>query len=607
MANNLLQRLLETIRGLQKPILRGAVAERWEDACDFFSYAFSQYGLANILQSLAFHTVLIRPLLFSEFLLISSAVFPIFVGAHASLSRPSSAAKSKKQKRTDDSDDEPDEEQKLEGLSPTDAIMFPLLAGLTLTGLYYLIKLLEDPTLLNKFLNWYFAVFGTFSTTMLLADTFRTLHSFAFPRIFASQGVIWEVFEEDRLVRSHSLAPRSNPLPAVFGRLPIPSYMTDEIWRLRELFSCELKLRIFVHRYVRSSMKVSFYQLISFVLAIILELYFNFISKPWWLTNIFGFGFAYSALQIVSPTTVSTGVLILVALFFYDIYFVFYTPIMVTVATQLDIPAKLMFPRPRFPGESEKSNPMSMLGLGDVVLPGVMVCFALRFDLYLHYLRQQVRPPTKQNGSMKPKGELADGAEIVKAKWIPVAGGWGEAFWTLPKSWQTEKVVTFPKPYFEATLGGYVGGLVVTILVLQVFGHAQPALLYLVPGVCLPLLFLAYLKRDLETLWTYDEMAEGVQSNEKDGKSKQKDQASSWFKWFDVPIIQKLSKRLEAKSTTEKPSIAPASADKGPPKLGHTAESTVEKPASQTEPTLPERWDGRLISFSINVVQPSQR
>ena len=53
--------------------------------------------------------------------------------------------------------------------------------------------------------------------------------------------------------------------------------------------------------------------------------YFNFVDKPWYLTNLIGFGFSYAALQLMSPTTFATGSLILGALFFYDIYFVFFT------------------------------------------------------------------------------------------------------------------------------------------------------------------------------------------------------------------------------------------------------------------------------------------
>lgn len=66
-----------------------------------------------------------------------------------------------------------------------------------------------------------------------------------------------------------------------------------------------------------------------------------------------------------------------------------------------------------------------MLGLGDIVIPGTFIALALRYD----YARSQ------------------------SAK--------------------------FTKPYFAVTLMAYVAGLVCTMVVMHVFGRAQPALLYL--------------------------------------------------------------------------------------------------------------------------------
>lgn len=86
--------------------------------------------------------------------LILSAVFPIYIGSHASLRRPPSAAVPKKKM---DEDGEEEEEAKIEGLTPSDAVMFPVIAGITLGGLYLVIKWMQDPKLLNKILNIYFS------------------------------------------------------------------------------------------------------------------------------------------------------------------------------------------------------------------------------------------------------------------------------------------------------------------------------------------------------------------------------------------------------------------------------------------------------------------
>ena len=55
-------------------------------------------------------------------------------------------------------------------------------------------------------------------------------------------------------------------------------------------------------------------------------------------------------------------------LFFYDIFWVFGTDVMVTVAKSFDAPIKLLFPKDLFAAELQ----YSMLGLGDIVIPGTL-------------------------------------------------------------------------------------------------------------------------------------------------------------------------------------------------------------------------------------------
>ncbi|KAJ8610655.1 hypothetical protein MRB53_038434 [Persea americana] len=73
---------------------------------------------------------------------------------------------------------------------------------------------------------------------------------------------------------------------------------------------------------------------------------------------------------------------------------------MVKVATSLDVPIKMLFPRPADP-ENPLDKALSMLGLGDIVIPGVLIGLALRFDYYQHYLRLQ--EPARSNSSAKDK------------------------------------------------------------------------------------------------------------------------------------------------------------------------------------------------------------
>lgn len=85
-----------------------------------------------------------------------------------------------------------------------------------------------------------------------------------------------------------------------------------------------------------------------------------------------------------------------------------------------------------------------MLGLGDIVIPGIFIALLLRFDC-----------------SLKRKSNT----------------------------------------YFNATCFAYFLGLMTTIFVMHVFKHAQPALLYLVPACLGTPLTLALFKGDITILF----------------------------------------------------------------------------------------------------------
>lgn len=93
-----------------------------------------------------------------------------------------------------------------------------------------------------------------------------------------------------------------------------------------------------------------------------------------------------------------------------------------------------------------------MLGLGDIVLPGVLIALLWRFD-------------------------KAHGRESYK-------------------------------PYFWCTYIAYFLGLVFTIVIMHTFKAAQPALLYLVPAVLITPLFVSIVRGEFSQLWDYTEEQE---------------------------------------------------------------------------------------------------
>lgn len=466
----------------------------------------------------------VKPLIPMYIHLIASALLPIYTGAHASLSRPTSAAKPAKRKRTrtddpdESSEDEEEEEtNKMEGMSPMDAIWMPIAAGTTLAGLYFLIQWLGDPTLLNKAMNAYFALFGVFSTARFITDALDIGQSIIFPRRHALDGALYHV--HGRKKQATPVAGNidgkeaiHSPLPGFLARIPLSRSFQEFLWSDRAMPGNKWTLKLYVHRAIAVKARLGPHGITGFILSLAVTLYFNFVKKSWFLTNLVGFGFSYNAMQILSPTTFVTGSLILGSMFFYDIYFVFFTPIMITVATSLEVPIKLVFPRPARPDAPDARTSHAMLGLGDVVLPGMMIGLALRFDLFLFYLRRQM---VVTRASKDGSGVLQ---EIVKPRYFSLAGRWTDLFWThswfgrplfnSPKDDQSEAPFTFPKTYFRASIVGYVLGMLVTLGVMQVFEHGQPALLYLVPGVLGSLWLTALCRGELPLMLGFSEAEE---------------------------------------------------------------------------------------------------
>jgi minor histocompatibility antigen H13 len=278
--------------------------------------------------------------------LLFSALFPIYIGSHASLRCPPSAEDSTKKKSVaarlahdDDEDDLDDLEQSaLEGMTPSDAILFPVFASITLGGLYFLIKWLNDPALLNRILGYYFSLIGVFGVGKLAGDAMNVLTTVAFPSVW-SRGT--EVYYIDPLLsqqfinapttRGMNRAPlhrkftnKTSPLPGVISMLKFPESINKLLWNFRALVTSHWVFRCYVHGITNIKTRVRLNDVMGLILGIFAIVMYNS-NKLWWLTNLMGFGFCYGTLQIMSPTTFWTGSLVLGGLFIYDIVMVFYT------------------------------------------------------------------------------------------------------------------------------------------------------------------------------------------------------------------------------------------------------------------------------------------
>ncbi|KAJ5595564.1 Peptidase A22B signal peptide peptidase [Penicillium hispanicum] len=562
--------------------------------------------LAELLGHAWYHFDHIKPLLPTYGHLLVSALFPIWIGAHASLSRPSSAAKPAKKCDDEREDYETDEEgeddqgpvQKMEGLEPSDALMFPLTAGLTLGALYLVIKWLEDPAILNKILSFYFSQMGVFFAVAFLKDALLIVRSLIFPRYYRYDGKVWRVKQSERVFTALGHI-RHSPLPGIFGAIPLPKAFSSAIWAFRNVLYRRLALRAHIRGLFDTKTLVGLLDILSAIFSLGAVGYFAFVTKPWWLTNFLGFSFCYGALQFMSPSTFWTGSLILGSLFFYDIYFVFFTPLMVTVATKLDVPIKLLFPRPPSPGDAPDVEALAMLGLGDIVIPGMMIGLALRFDLFRYYERK---------GHQKAASEAPD-EKIVKPAYQRATGAWGERFWAppiVPREPEFKPPYSdardFSKTYFKASLVGYVSGMVATLLAMQYSNHAQPALLYLVPGVLLSLWGTAFFRGEIHSMWNFSDAEEETDEEKEEkvndsakGADDEKDKLSS-------QTLKSLFMRIRAGE--QKPSTDGSDGRKG----GKDAEEKVnshEAAKDNRSKDKDSQDDLTLISFSVSYPRKS--
>ena len=555
---------------------------------------------------MAYEFTLLQPYILTYLHLLVSALFLIFTGAHASLSRPSSAARPSKTKNksTDGSEEEDymavETSQRMERFSPSDAILYPVLIGSMLAGLYFLIKWLQDPEILNKILNWYLSVFGLLSIATLLTDSTSTVMSFIFPARYSDGGMVWEVKRYNRsavprssgLQNTKSLQSRDSPLPGRLSRLSFSPKLVDLLWTLRDIPTQPLLiLETYIRGIAEGDLPLGLVRITSVLSALIAVLYFNLVDKPWWLTNLLGFAFSYTAIQLMSPTTFWTGTLVLTSLFFYDIYFVFFTPLMITVATKLDIPVKLLFPRPPGADDDPSKKALAMLGLGDIVIPGIMIGLALRFDLYLFYLRKQKRRRSSKAdliGNEVDKTNVSEVKSITgdenvfKADYRPATAGWGERFWLDPYMHSEFEGGAFPKIYFYASVIGYIIGILCTLGVMHVYKHGQPALLYLVPGVLVSLWGTALTRGELKNMWEYTEAEDENEEPEKSNENKNQ-------KAGPLLVDSGLDPKDVVKAT--------------PPGLESDARSAGIAKKSETEDDSKEKGEAkrRLFMFSISL------
>ncbi|CAH0369254.1 unnamed protein product [Pelagomonas calceolata] len=287
-------------------------------------------------------------------------------------------------------------------LSATEAWQFPLYGSLALCGMYGLIKLLGKKVL-NYILLAYFLGIGLVAVEQLLeAEASRFFKKAA---------------------RSRKRRGRVVTLPRVIASIAEQATV---------------------------DLRVNTLQQVCWGVTIILMVAYA-CTKHWLLNNLIAVSLCIGGIESISIGSTKTAALLLALLFVYDITWVFGTDVMVTVAKGIDGPVKLLFRRSF--DDAEKN--FSMLGLGDVVVPGLFLALLLRFDV-----------------AQKRRG----------------------------------------RPFFRFTLLAYSLGLAVTLYVMFRFDAAQPALLYLVPSCLGAAAFVGLCRGEFSQFVSYSEEEDATAS-----------------------------------------------------------------------------------------------
>jgi len=316
--------------------------------------------------------------------LVVMALIPIFLGSFRSVDS---------QKEQKDNHEKTGERP--ETMTQKDAMMFPLIASCALFGLYMIFNIFGKEYI-NMLLSFYFLVLGIFALSHMVSPVVLKL------------------------------------VPSAVPVIPFHLQFTQGEGEARESVV---------------DYQFNTHDLVCLGLCSVVGVWY-ILKKHWLANDLLGMAFAINGVELLHLNNVVTGCILLGGLFFYDIFWVFGTDVMVTVAKSFEAPIKLVFPQDLLENGPMGATNFAMLGLGDIVIPGIFIALLLRYDNSL-----------KRNSNF----------------------------------------------YFTATFIAYLAGLLLTIFVMHVYKHAQPALLYLVPACLGVPLFLALVRGDIKSMFQYED------------------------------------------------------------------------------------------------------
>ncbi|XP_078101524.1 signal peptide peptidase-like 2A isoform X3 [Sander vitreus] len=192
-------------------------------------------------------------------------------------------------------------------------------------------------------------------------------------------------------------------------------------------------------------------------IAVVWGVYRNEDRWIWILQDLLGIAFCLNFMKTISLSNFKICVILLSLLLVYDVFFVFITPfftkngvsIMVQVALGPDasgekLPVVMRVPRFSAWAQNLCGMQFSILGYGDIIVPGLLVAYCSRFDVWINSSK---------------------------------------------------------KIYFVSCCIAYLLGMMVTFAVMLLSGMGQPALLYLVPFTLITSAVVAGCRGEIRQFW----------------------------------------------------------------------------------------------------------
>nr|ABK24340.1 unknown [Picea sitchensis] len=307
-------------------------------------------------------------------------------------------------------------------LSFQEGILVPLFLSLSLFGFYCLLHFFPNIDL-QAFLSAYFALAGVFAVTGNMVDVVGTLFPTTNMQLFQTEVPKWILQDNESPVKLTS----------------------------------------------------TYADLLAFSIGIAIVIANKQAGASFTFNNIIATCIATELLRLFSLGSFVTAASLLSGLLLYDVFWVFGSShvfgdnVMLTVATSsaFDGPIKLIFPHL----EGNSTFPYSLLGLGDVAVPGLLTALMLRFD--------RSRDSTRIDGAI----ECSSTGPLTKPD----------------------------KTYFSTCIASYIFGLALTVVANGVSKAAQPALLYLVPSQLISIFLVSLKRSEIDLLFDYKEEIAGVE------------------------------------------------------------------------------------------------